>query len=133
MGAVLAVDFGTKRIGVAVTDPDRRYIFTRDTLLRATPVLEITIVVAGGDDRAARDRTAAMLDRSHRHPHPNRVIMGGDPGDPVIAALPAMEGRLAHTGHAFVCSGSTCLEPVTSPEGLDAALARAGTFRGSAE
>ena len=102
-------------------------------LLRATPPLEVTIVEAPREDRVQRDRTAAMLETAHRHPHPNRVISGGDPGDPVIAALPAMEGRLAHTGHAFVCSGSACLEPVTSPKALDAALDRAGTLRGSAE
>ena len=102
-------------------------------LLRATPPLEVAIVDAPGDDHGAPDRTAAMLDRAHRHPHPNRVNIGGDPRDPVIAALPGMEGRLARTGHAFVCSGNTCLEPVTSPEGLDAALARAGTLQGSAE
>ena len=102
-------------------------------LLRATPPLEVAFVDAPRDDRAALDRTAAMLDRAHRHPHPNRVIIGGDPLDPVIAALPAMEGRLARTGHAFVCTGNTCLEPVNSPEGLDAALARAGTFLESAD
>ena len=37
MGALLAIDFGTKRIGLAVTDPDRQYIFTRPTLQRSTP------------------------------------------------------------------------------------------------
>ncbi len=90
-------------------------------LLRTTPALEVTIVDA-----------PTMLGRAHRHPHPNRVVTGGDPGDPVIAALPSMEGRLAQTGHAFVCSGSTCLEPAESPEALDAALARAAPVRQAA-
>jgi len=36
MGAVLAIDFGTKRIGLAVTDPERKFVFPRDTLLRKT-------------------------------------------------------------------------------------------------
>ena len=34
MAAVLAIDFGTRRIGLAVTDPERRYVFPRDTLSR---------------------------------------------------------------------------------------------------
>lgn len=33
-GAVLAVDFGTKRLGVAVTDPERRFTLPRDTVVR---------------------------------------------------------------------------------------------------
>ena len=85
-------------------------------LLRTTPPLEVTIV---------GKRVSAMLERAHRHPHPNRVIAGGDPDDPAIAALPAMEERLERTGQAFVCVGKTCLEPVTSPGALDAALKRA--------
>jgi putative Holliday junction resolvase len=32
MGVVLGVDFGKKRIGLAVTDPERRFTFGRDTL-----------------------------------------------------------------------------------------------------
>ena len=99
-------------------------------LLRATPALEVTIVDPPAGERASTDRPAAMLERAHRHPHPNRIITGGNPDDPIIAALPAMEGRLARRGQAFVCSGSTCLEPVSSPGELDAALARAGEPRG---
>ena len=34
MAAVLAIDFGTRRIGLAVTDQERRYVFPRDTLSR---------------------------------------------------------------------------------------------------
>ena len=66
-----------------------------------------------------------MIDTAHRHPHPNRVIAGGDPGNPDVAALPAMEGRLDRAGEAFVCFGSACLEPVTSSAALDRALKRA--------
>ena len=87
-------------------------------LLCETSRLEITLV-------GARQRVAGMLAEVHRHPHPNRVIAGGDPEDPVVAALPAMEGRLARKGEAFVCLGTSCLEPVDSPEALDATLKQA--------
>ena len=83
-----------------------------------TPRLEITLV-------GPPERVAGMLDRAHRHPHPNRVVGGGDPGDPAIAALPAMDGRLDHPGRAFVCLGTACQEPASTPAALDAALARA--------
>ena len=87
-------------------------------LLRETPHVEVTLVGTPG-------RVAEMLERTHRVPLPNRTIAGGDPGDPGVAALPAMEGRLAATGSAFVCVGSTCFEPSDSPRQLDAALRRA--------
>jgi len=86
-------------------------------LLRTTPRLEVTLV----------DPMRAMLRRAHRHPHPNRIVTGGDPDDPVIAALPSMRNRLAHRGRAFVCSGGACLEPASTPEALDAAIAKVGT------
>ncbi len=89
-------------------------------LTHETPRLEVTLV-------GPPERVAGMLDRAHRHPHPNRLIAGGDPGDPVIAALPAMEGRLDHPGQAFVCAGTACQDPAPTPEALDAALARAQT------
>ena len=41
MGAVLAIDYGTKRVGIAVTDADRAYTFPRDTLLRSTKEEEL--------------------------------------------------------------------------------------------
>ena len=34
MSVVLGVDFGTKRIGLAVSDPDRVHVFPRETLRR---------------------------------------------------------------------------------------------------
>ena len=68
---------------------------------------------------------SAMLSVAHRHAHPNRVVAGGDPASPAVAALPAMRGRLEHSGSAFVCVGAACQEPVSSPEGLAAALRRA--------
>ena len=83
-----------------------------------TPRLEVTLV-------GSPPALSGMLDVAHRHPHPNRVIAGGDPGDPAVAALPAMEGRLDRAGQAFVCLGTTCQEPVSDPAALDAALARA--------
>ena len=83
-----------------------------------TPRLEITLV-------GSPPELAGMLGHAHRHPHPNRVVGGGDPGNPAIAALPAMEGRLDHGGQAFVCLGTACQEPASSPAALDAALARA--------
>ncbi|MDE2975041.1 MAG: thioredoxin domain-containing protein [Gemmatimonadota bacterium] len=83
-----------------------------------TPRLEVTLVGPPG-------RVAGMLDRAHRHPHPNRLVAGGDPGNPAIAALPAMEGRADRPGEAFVCLGTACQEPASSPSALDAALARA--------
>ncbi|MXX35268.1 MAG: thioredoxin domain-containing protein [Gemmatimonadetes bacterium] len=87
-------------------------------LLRETPHVEVTVVGVPqpGD---------GMLPRAHRCPLPNRTIGGGDPEDPAVAALPAMEGRLAAAGSAFVCVGSTCFEPADSPRQLDAALRRA--------
>ncbi len=42
MGAVLAIDYGTKRVGLAVTDDERRYVFPRETLLRSTQDADIT-------------------------------------------------------------------------------------------
>ena len=84
----------------------------------ATPRLEVTLV-------GSPPELAGMLDMAHRHPHPNRMIGGGDPADPAIAALPAMEGRQDRAGEAFVCLGRTCQEPVSNPAALDAALARA--------
>ncbi|MAG58215.1 MAG: Holliday junction resolvase RuvX [Planctomycetes bacterium] len=51
MGAVLALDYGTKRVGVAVTDSDRRYVFPRDTLTRTTPEDDLAALRAiVGDD-----------------------------------------------------------------------------------
>ena len=85
---------------------------------RAAPRLEVTLV-------GSPPALSGMLDVAHRHPHPNRVITGGDAEDPAIAALPAMEGRLDRAGQAFVCVGTTCQEPVSTPQALDAALARA--------
>ena len=87
-------------------------------LLRETPHVEVTVV---GDS----ERVADMLLGAHRCPLPNRTIAGGDPEDPAVAALPAMEGRLASAGSAFVCVGSTCYEPADSHGQLDAALRRA--------
>ena len=84
----------------------------------ATPRLEVTLV-------GSPPELAGMLDMAHRHPHPNRMIAGGDPADPAIAALPAVEGRLDRAGEAFVCLGMTCQDPVSNPAALDAALARA--------
>ncbi len=84
-------------------------------LLRSTLPLEITIV-------ETPNRAAAMLARAHRRPHPHRVIAGGDPNEPLIAALPAMEGRRGARGKAFVCRGGRCLEPATTAEGLGRAL-----------
>ncbi len=34
MGAVLAIDYGTKRLGLAVTDAGRAFVFPRDTRTR---------------------------------------------------------------------------------------------------
>lgn len=40
MGAVLSIDYGTKRVGLAVSDATRAYVFPRDTMLRSTPTEE---------------------------------------------------------------------------------------------
>jgi len=40
-GAVLAIDYGTKRVGLAVTDDGRTYLFPRDTMLRSTTAAEL--------------------------------------------------------------------------------------------
>ena len=125
--AALTGSSGHREIAEAVLARERgtmeRYPSAVGRLLTAaisheTPRLEITLV-------GSLEHVAGMLDRAHRHPHPNRVVAGGDPGNPAIAALPAMEGRLEHAGEAFVCLGTTCQEPASSPAALDAALARA--------
>ena len=36
MGAVLSIDYGTKRVGLAASDATRKYVFPRDTMLRST-------------------------------------------------------------------------------------------------
>ena len=90
-------------------------------LLHETPRLEVTLV-------GSFARVAGMLERAHRHSHPNRVITGGDPAQPAVAALPAMNGRLERKGQGFVCMGSTCYQPAASPEALDATLERAHSF-----
>ncbi len=90
-------------------------------LLHETPRLEVTLV-------GSFPRVAGMLERAHRHSHPNRVITGGDPAESAVAALPAMNGRLERTGQGFVCMGTTCYEPAASPEALDATLERAHSF-----
>ena len=87
-------------------------------LLHVTPRLECTLV-------GTSSQIGGMVDTVHRHAHPNRVIAGGDPEDPAVAALPAMEGRLDRAGEAFVCVGSTCQEPAKSSGALDRALKRA--------
>jgi uncharacterized protein YyaL (SSP411 family) len=71
-----------------------------------------------------------MLGRAHREPHPNRVIGGGDPTEPAVAALPAMEGRAERVGEAFVCHGETCYEPAASAEALDTTLKQAQSSTG---
>ncbi len=90
-------------------------------LLRETPHAEVTVVGAPEQEAGS----AELLVLAHRCPLPNRSISGGDPADPSVAALPAMEGRHAAAGSAFVCVGSTCFEPADSPGRLDAALRRA--------
>ncbi|MDE2806360.1 MAG: thioredoxin domain-containing protein [Gemmatimonadota bacterium] len=83
-----------------------------------TPRLEIALVGPFGC-------VDGMHSRAHREPHPNRIIVGGDPTDPAVARLPAMEGRADSVGEAFVCHGNTCQEPAASTEALDTALKRA--------
>ncbi len=94
-------------------------------LTRETEALEIALVGSGRS-------TAPMLEAAHRHPHPNRVIAGGDPADPAVARLPAMEGRIDRPGSAFVCVGGACFEPAASPGDLDKALERVETVRWTA-
>ncbi len=74
------------------------------------------------DAAGPQDGIAAMLSVAHRHAHPNRIVAGGDPACPAVAALPAMQGRLEQSGRAFVCVGAACQEPVSSPEALASAL-----------
>ena len=87
--------------------------------LAATPRLEVVLTGMPG-------RVGEMLAVAHRHSHPNRVIAGGDPADPAVAALPAMQGRRKQVGRAFVCVGATCQEPADSPEALSDRLKQAG-------
>jgi putative Holliday junction resolvase len=41
MSAVMAIDFGTKRLGVAVTDSERRFVLPRDTIQRQILALDL--------------------------------------------------------------------------------------------
>ncbi len=86
-------------------------------LLSATPRLAVSLA-------GPPEGVGAMLLRAHRHAHPNRVILGGDPENPAVAALPAMEGRLDRVGEAVVCEGPVCSEPMASPEALGDRLKR---------
>lgn len=90
--------------------------------LFSTPRLEVALAGAG-------KRIDEMLAVAHRHPHPNRTIVGGDPTNPKVAALPTMEGRLDRSGRAFVCVGKACQEPADSPKALADGLKRAGAVR----
>jgi len=83
-----------------------------------TPRLEIALV-------GPFERVAGMHGRAHGDPHPNRIIVGGDPSHQAIARLPAMEGRADRVGEVFVCLGTTCQEPAASTEALDTALKQA--------
>ena len=87
-------------------------------LMGATPALEVVLV-------GAPAQTDPMLPVAHHHPHPNRVVAGGDPKHPVVAALPAMSGRQERAGEAFVCRSGTCLEPAATPEALARRLSEA--------
>jgi putative Holliday junction resolvase len=46
MGAVLAIDYGTRRVGLAVTDATRTYVFPRETMRRSTPAAEAAQLAA---------------------------------------------------------------------------------------
>ena len=83
-----------------------------------TPRLEIVLV-------GPLERVDGMHGRAHRDPHPNRIIVGGDPADPAVARLPALEERADRVGEVFVCHGNTCQEPAASTEALDTALKQA--------
>ena len=84
-------------------------------LLRSTAPLEIVIVETPAE-------ATALLAEAHRSLHSHRVIAGGDPADPRIAALPAMQGRLEARGQAFVCQDGRCLEPASSAAELGRVL-----------
>ena len=87
-------------------------------LMCATPALEVVLV-------GKPTQTDPMLSVAHRHPHPNRVVAGGDPEHAAVAALPAMRGKRERAGEAFVCRGGTCMEPAASPEALARRLGEA--------
>lgn len=53
MGAVLAIDFGTKRLGIAVTDRDRRFVFPRDTIQRTDPAADTEALRRVAEDEHA--------------------------------------------------------------------------------
>lgn len=44
--AVLAIDFGTKRMGVAVSDATRNFVFPRDTIVRSGPEADFAALLA---------------------------------------------------------------------------------------
>ena len=48
----------------------------------ATPALEVVLV-------GKPAQIGPMLAAAHRRPHPNRVVAGGDPDHPAVAASPA--------------------------------------------
>lgn len=44
MGLILGIDVGTKRVGIAITDPDGRYALPHKTVLRAQGAAEAEIL-----------------------------------------------------------------------------------------
>ncbi|MDH3225151.1 MAG: thioredoxin domain-containing protein, partial [Gemmatimonadota bacterium] len=75
------------------------------------PKLEITVI-------GTATEVTSLLDTAHGAFHPNRQISGGDPADRRVAALSTTQERLGTSPRAFVCRGSTCLEPVGDAQGL---------------
>ena len=111
-----------REVGAMESSPQAVGRLLTAAFLFSTPRLEVALAGAG-------KRIDEMLAVAHRHPHPNRTIVGGDPTNPRVAALPAMEGRLDRSGRAFVCVGKACQEPADSPKGLADGLKRAGAVR----
>ena len=81
---------------------------------------EISII----GDRAAAD-TQALVSEVYRHFLPNRVFVGRDGPDDVLAGLPLMEHRAKIDGRAtaYVCHNYVCELPVTEPSALARQLA----------
>ena len=91
-------------------------------LLAAADFLErgrVVVVVGGLDDPAATELAAIAL----AAPDPATCVLSARPGEPWPAHAPA-SGKTSADGRpaAYVCKGSTCSLPVTTPDALRALL-----------
>ncbi len=104
-----------------------RNAFPLATLINAAQLLRhpVQLVIIG---RPGEDATRALLRAAHQAPQPDLVIQRFAPGTTLPDGHPAAAkaGNNAPDGPtAYICVASTCSLPITDPEALKDALARA--------